>query len=172
MNNQKIYECGIEKANPIYILFENVLIIGNLLAGFIGMYSVKTFGFPVLSVFYLIFVLTMLIFVLRKHLCTQCYSYGKSCHCGWGKLAEKLYKKGAGNQKLGGILAGVTWAILMGTPIIAITILIFVNFTYTALICLIICVIITAINNILHVKDCKECKMRDICPGSAYKNKS
>lgn len=168
---QKFYKNGIEKAKPAYVLFENILIIGNLLTGFIGMYPIQIFKIPILSVIYLIFVLTMLIFVLRKHLCTHCYYYGKSCHCGWGKLSVKLYKKDSGNQKLGGLLAGITWALLMVIPIISISILMMIAFTIIGLICLITCIIITIINSILHVKDCKECKMRNICPGSAAKEK-
>lgn len=41
---QKFYENGIEKAKPAYVLFENILIIGNLLAGFIGMYPIQIFN--------------------------------------------------------------------------------------------------------------------------------
>lgn len=167
----KIYENGIEKANPAYILFENILISINVLAGFIGMYAIQIFKIPVLSLLYVIFILIMLIFVLRKHLCTQCYYYNKYCHCGWGKLSAKLYKQSSGNQKLGGILAGLTWGVLMGVPIIAIIILLFFNYSHVALFCLIVCVIATTINSILHVRDCKECKMRYICPGSAFKEK-
>jgi hypothetical protein len=165
----KFYENGIEKAKSTYILFENILISINILAGFVGMYSIQIFKIPILSVLYVIFILTMLIFLLRKHLCTQCYYYDKNCHCGWGKLSAKLYKKNSGNQKLGGLLAGLTWGTLMGVPIIAIIILLVLNFSLIALICLIVCVITTTINSILHVKDCKECKMRYICPGSSFK---
>lgn len=169
---QKLYENGIENSKFSYILFENILIVGNMLVGFIGMYPIKIFNIPILSILYIIFILIMLTFILRKHLCTQCYYYDKFCHCGWGKLSAKLYKKDSGNQKLGGMLAGLTWALLMGLPIITITSLLIFKFSFIGLICLIICIILTIINSILHVKDCKECKMRIICPGSAFKEKT
>ena len=168
---QKLYDKGIEEAKTGYIIFENSLIISNVLVGFIGMYTIQFMKIPILSIIYFVFIATMLIFVLRKHLCTQCFYYDKSCHCGWGKLAAKLYGKETGNQKIGGLLAIITWMTLMFLPIIAIGILLFIKFSYLSLICLIVLIIIVTVNSILHVKDCKECKMKDICPGSAAKEK-
>ena len=169
---ENLYEKGIEKAAPGYVLFENILILGNIFLGFWGMYSIKIFNVPVLSIIYAAIILYMLTFVLRKHLCTQCFYFGKTCHCGWGRLASGLYKQNSGNQEKGGKLAGATWATLMLVPIIAITIKLILSYSNNLLFLLIAFVVLVIINLGLHVKDCKECKMKNCCPGSAAKDKT
>lgn len=167
-----LYNKGIEKSSFGYVILENILILGNVLVGFWGMYSIKIFNLPVLSIIYATFILYMLTFALRKHLCTQCFYYGKTCHCGWGRLASGLYEQNLGNQKKGGKMAGATWATLMLVPIIAITIKLILNFSNSLLFFLIAFVVLVIINLGLHVKDCKECKMKNCCPGSAAKDKT
>ncbi len=143
-----LYGKGIERASTAYITFENILIIATIFLGFIGMWSIQLYSIPLLSIFYASFILYMLMFSLRKHLCTQCYYYGKSCHCGWGKLASKLYKEKTGNQKLGGVLAAITWSALMLIPIIAIVAILIIKFTYLNLSILIAFILLVIINNI------------------------
>ena len=173
MDKQKLYEEGIEEAKKSYAIFENIMFLLLIILGFLGMYPIKVIGIPFVSILYLLFVVIMLIFILRKHLCTYCYYYDKWCHCGWGKLSSLLFKKDSGNQKLGGILAGLTWGILMGLPIIVMITIIIIDKTslINKLIFLIPFVILVLINAVLHIKDCKKCKMRFICSGSAAKRK-
>jgi len=169
----KLYQDGIEESKPWYVLFENFIILVIVILAFFGMYPLGIRGIPVISISYAVFTVLMLVFVLRKHLCTRCYYYNKWCHCGWGKLASLFYKKDTGNYELGGKLALFTWGIIMGFPMIVMIAIIFME--KAALvdehIFFIPFVILVAINGILHVKDCKECKMRLICPGSAAKKK-
>ncbi|MCP3875486.1 MAG: hypothetical protein GY699_20310 [Desulfobacteraceae bacterium] len=160
---------GIKNASLSYVLLENGLIFANILIGSFGMSPLKLMNIPLISILYLLFVFYMLVFALRKHLCTQCYYYDKSCHCGWGKLASKLYKPNTGNQKLGGFLAAITWSSLMVIPLVVMGFLLYQDFSNSRFLLLIAFVVITIGNNILHVKDCRECKMRYICPGSAAK---
>ncbi len=171
MQNEKIFENGIEQAKESYVIFENTLIILMVLLGYIGMYPLKIFGIHLISIAYLSFNIIMLVFVLRKHLCTQCYYYGKMCHCGWGKLSSTLFEKESGNQKLGGKLALFTWAVLMVLPVLGMTAAVLLGKAplMQELIFFIPFIILLGINGYLHKKDCTECKMRFICPGSAAK---
>lgn len=166
-----IYKDGIKCAKSSYALFENLLIIIQISLGAYILHPIAVAQTPWASTGYVIFAILMLGFVLRKHLCTKCYYYGKLCHCGWGILASKLYKKDSGNYKLGGSLAGLTWGLIMLVPIIgavylylshAICIYFWWPF-YGGFLFLVI------INLYLHKKDCQKCKMRYVCPGSAAK---
>ncbi len=167
----EIYEGGIEKVKIPYIVFENTLIVALLVFGYLGMKPISVHGIPILSIIYVLFTLIMLIFILRKHLCTHCYYYGKSCHCGWGHLSSKLFKKESGNQKAGGILAGITWGTIMVLPVISMVLLIITNEVKLKqeMLYLVSFVILTVINGVLHKIDCENCKMKYICPGSAAK---
>lgn len=170
--NKKIFKDGIEKAKLSYITFENILLILLLTFGYFGMQSVKIYSMPIISIVYLLFAFSMLLFFLRKNLCTQCYYYGKACHCGWGILASKLFKKESGNQKLGGILAAITWSIIMILPIFVMIVLVILRQVAlkNMLFYLIPFIILDLINAILHKVDCEKCKMKYICPGSAAKS--
>ncbi len=173
MEKQDLYEEGIEEAKKSYALLENILFLVLLTLGFIGMYPIGISGIPLVSILYALFALIMLTFVLRKHLCTGCYYYDKWCHCGWGKLSSSMYKKDSGNQKLGGILAVLTWGIIMVLPIIGmILVVVFGKVRLThELVFFIPFLILVCINGIMHKIDCERCKMRFICPGSAAKNR-
>ena len=167
--DQKIYSEGIEKAKISYVIFENILLVLLLAIGCLGMYTIQIGNIPIVSILYIVFSLFMLVLFLRKHLCTHCYYYGKTCHCGWGVLAAKLYKEKSGDQTLGGILAGVTWAVIMLLPIILMVVaMIFIKGVFfTTMIYLIPFIILVGINGYLHKVDCDQCKMKFTCPGSA-----
>ncbi len=167
---EPLFEQGKEAYSKKNIVLENSLIILNILLGSFGMAPVKWMSVPVLSILYFLFIVYMLTFALRKHLCTQCWYYGKNCHCGWGKLALTFYDKGVGNRKLGGILAGITWSVLMVLPLIVMGYLLYTRFSLPLLGLFLAFILVTVINNIFHVKDCRECKMKFICPGSAAKS--
>jgi hypothetical protein len=107
----------------------------------------------------------MLIFVLRKHLCTNCYYYGKWCHSGWGKLASLMFKKNSGSWKFGIKLARFTWAVLMILPIIGMIVVIITSKAYLEkeLSLLTIFLILGSYQFSLHIRDCSKCKMRAAC---------
>ena len=173
MAQQKLYQGGIEEAKKSYAIFENVLFIILIAMGFLGMYPLSVSGFPFISILYLLFAVIMLVFVLRKHLCTGCYYYDQWCHCGWGKLSSAMFKKDSGNQELGGKLAGLTWGIIMSLPIIGMLAVIIMGKTPLTdeLIFFVPFIILIVINGILHKKDCGKCKMRFVCSGSGAKKK-
>jgi hypothetical protein len=145
-----------------------------IILGFLGMYPLKIISIPIVSIFYVLFATFMLFFMLRKHLCINCYYYNKWCHCGWGKLSSTMFKKNTGVQKLGGKLAGLTWGILMTLPIIVMIIIIIIDEVslIEKLFFLVPFVALVVVNGILHKIDCEKCKMRFICPGSAAKKPS
>ncbi len=173
MDERELYEDGVEDCKKFYVICENVLIVGMITLGFLGMYPLSFGGIPFVSILYVLFALIMMVFMLRKYLCTNCYYYDKWCHCGWGKLSSIMFKKGSGNQELGGKLAGFSWGILMGLPIIGMIIIVIIGeiSLMDELIFLAPFIALVAVNGILHKIDCEKCKMRYICPGSSAKKK-
>ncbi len=173
MKVQKLYEEGIEGSEAAYVLFENLVILAMMTLGFLGMYPVRIKNVPVVSIVYVLFSLLMLGFVLRKHLCSGCYYYGKRCHCGWGKLASAVCREDSGNNELGGKLALLTWGVVMGLPVIVMILIVILDKATLMgeLYFFVPFVVLVIINSILHVVDCKKCKMRYVCPGSAAKDK-
>jgi len=173
MECKKLHQDGIEGSKLWYVLFENIVILMMVILAFFGMYPLGVRGIPVISISYVVFTVLMLVWVLRKHLCTSCYYYDKLCHCGWGKLASSFCKKDSGNYELGGKLALLTWVIIMVFPILAMIMIVILGreSLIDMLPYLVPFTILVAINGILHMKDCRDCKMRFICPGSAAKQK-
>ena len=172
MTSQKLFENGIEQVKFSYALAENILFIFLILFGFLIMYPFIIFGIPIISILYVLYIIIMLGFVLRRQLCTTCYYYNKMCHCGWGKVSSAMFKKDCGNLESGCKIALFTWAIIMVVPIFGMIIILILEkstwlYEIIVFIPFIILVIITAI---LHTIDCEKCKMRFICPGSAAKN--
>ncbi len=170
MNLENLYQNGMNEAGNTQILTENILILGLLVSGVVLTSLFRFQNIPVLSIGYLLFAAVMLLFVLRKHLCTSCWYYGKKCHCGWGKLAAKLYKQNSGNIKIGGIGGNITWALIMLVPLLSFVAYAILNKTVPSdWIGFGVFLGFVIINGGLHKKSCTNCKMRAICPGSAAK---
>lgn len=171
MTELNLYKPGIENATLIRVALENTLILGLLISGTLLLEPLHFSGWPLLSIGYAGMAGVMLVFVLRKHLCTHCWYYGKNCHCGWGKLSAILFKQHSGNYKLGGRLGGMTWGSIMIVPLLGFTVGVIVNTIRFSenWISLVIFIGFVIINGGLHKKSCDSCKMRCICPGSAGK---
>jgi len=171
MERQKLYENGLENYSKVTVVLTNVLLILWFEFAAYGMSALKLAELPVVSIVYLLFAAVMLLFVLRKHLCTHCYYYNKLCGTGWGKLSSLLFEEKSGNYQLGVKLAGLTWGLLTIIPIIAIPIAIFLHkeFLTAGIISLIGFLAITAANLFGRKKGCAQCKMRYICKASAAK---
>lgn len=174
MTEGELYREGIESASKGFAIFENMVIASTIAVGAAGMWPlVNVAGIGIVSVFYATFLFVSLGFVLRKHLCTHCHYHGKWCHCGWGALASKLgYAKESGNKALGQRLAGATWGVLMVVPIIGMIVtLVLYGVTFQGGAFLGVFVLLVVVNFAMHVKDCKECKMRYLCGMSAAKKR-
>ncbi|MCD6283752.1 hypothetical protein J7J12_00670 [bacterium] len=171
MKKQKLYEKGLENYPKTTVVLTNVLLL--LWFGFAayGMSALKFEGLPIISIIYLLFVIIMLGFILRKNLCTHCYYYNKLCGMGWGKLSSCLFKEKSGNYKLGMKLAGLTWGLLTIIPIVAIPIAMFLHreFLVSGGISLTAFLTIMAVNQFVRKKECVQCKMKHICKASAAK---
>ncbi len=77
---------------------------------------------PAVGIVYAFYVIFMLYYVLRKHLCTNCVYYGKICYTGWGVLAAKLFPKESGDFEVGK-MRGLTWGIFLFLPFSAFIVL-------------------------------------------------
>jgi len=171
MEKQKLYEKGLENYPKATAVLTNVLLL--LWFGFAayGMSALKFAGFPIVSALYLLFAFVMLGLVLRKHLCTHCYYYGKLCGTGWSKLSSCLFKEKSGNYEVGAKLASLTWSLLTIVPIIAIPTAMFARreFLISGGISLAGFLVIIAVNQSGRKKGCARCKMRYICKASTAK---
>jgi hypothetical protein len=168
---KKLYGKGLEKFPASWIIGQNLFLIFYLAIASIGMYPLQIYRIPILSLLFIIYMILMLVFILRKHLCTNCFYYGRSCHVGWGRLSALLFKQNSGNYELGGKLANVTW-ILVATifPLIGIgVVVIWKWFSIYQASLLIVFIIISGLNFVIQKKSCEKCKMRFICPGSMAK---
>ncbi len=126
---------------------------------------------PLLAIVYAVFMAAMLLVVLRKHLCTHCYYYGKRCGAGWGLLAARLFRQGTGNYALGVRLAGVTWGIGILAPIIGGIAVLAIRYSRTDLSLLVQFVLLAPLSMLMHRETCSTCKMRSSCPASMVKKK-
>ncbi|NCN68609.1 MAG: hypothetical protein GW779_04045 [Candidatus Altiarchaeum hamiconexum] len=170
MNQQKLYEKGLEKYSLLGAVGQNLFFVIYFAIAFIGMYPLQIADVPIVSIIFITFITVMLIFVLRKHICTHCFYYGKICGTGWGKLAACLFKKNSGNYEFGGKLAGMSWMLAMFFPLIGMIIVLTLNwFSITFSLLLVIFIILSGVNFFIHKKSCEKCKMRFICPGSVAK---
>lgn len=167
----QLYEKGLENyPNSTVILTNTLLLLWFGFAAY-GMSALRFAGLPIISILYLLFALVMLGVVLRKHLCTHCYYYGKLCGSGWSKLSSCQFKQKSGNYELGMKLAGITWGLLTIIPIVTIPLTMFLHreFLVAGGISLACFLIIMAISQFGRKKGCSQCKMRYICKASASK---
>ena len=170
MTNQ-LYKNGLEKYPITVVIGQNLFLALYFGLGAAGMWNTKIAGAPAVSLIYIIFLVVMLGFVLRKHLCTNCYYYNKMCSTGWGKLAAIFFKKNSGNYELGIKLAQITWGTATIFPIIIMAISLIAKFKTRVLILLIAFLILSSANFMIHKYSCTRCKMRNICPASMAKAK-
>ncbi|RLG71361.1 MAG: hypothetical protein DRO11_04645 [Methanobacteriota archaeon] len=168
--NDKLYEEGFERFPLQWVVGQNLLLIIYFFIGFMGMYPLKVYGFPIVSVLFIVYMAVMLVSLLRKHLCTNCYYYGKMCHVGWGKLSSGLFKPHSGSYSLGGKLGNITWVVATIVPIVAVSVVVIRRwFSTFHVILLLFLVVLSCTNFFIQRKSCENCKMRFICPGSMVK---
>ena len=163
----EIYEQGVEEYPKAVIVFGNFMMVLWIVVGTIACW----FLFPLAAWLYLVFAVIMVVIVLRKLVCPNCYYYGKWCHIGWGKLSALMFKKGNiedFRSSTGLKLAPITYGLLTIIPLILIVISIFRGFLVSKLIVLILLLLISFYSGgVSRKKTCADCKMKIICPGSA-----
>ncbi len=169
MDEKGLYKDGFEEYPIATVIAQNLLFLVYFGIGFIGMLPLKIFDIPLISVLYAVSLVIMLVFVLRKHICTNCYYYGKRCSTGWGKLSSLMFKERSGNYRLGVKLAGITWGGAILIPILGMILCLILDFTLYKVILLGSFILLSPIVFIYHKNSCKRCKMKDICPASMVK---
>ena len=170
MNNDlKLFNDGLEKYPISIVLIENIVLSLWIL---IGSFLITQFNL-LLGLVYISCALIMILFVMRKLICTSCYYYGKTCHVGWGKLASFLYKQGQIEEFstcIGQKIAPIFFALLALIPLIFGLILIVNDFSIfnIVLFILLLCAILYS-SVFARKKSCEKCKMKNVCAGSAAK---
>ena len=166
-NKIQLSEQGLEEYPIRYVVTGNLAI-----ALWIGLGTFISWTFhPIAGWLYLIFAVVMVVFVLRKLLCTNCYYYGKRCSMGWGKVSAWLFKKGRikhfnkGSSQSFGI---ATYNILTIVPVILIIVSMVLDFEIIKVAAL--ALFLTAYfwkGKVVYKKACSQCKMRFVCRLSA-----
>ena len=81
---------GEESFSFSWIILENLFyLVIWVMAGYLLWPIWKPFNIPVLTILWAILVVIIQI-LLKKHNCSGCYYYDKSCHLGWGKISSAL----------------------------------------------------------------------------------
>ncbi len=170
------YENGIadnkkEAYSIPWMISENVLYLSTwFLAGWL-LWPFQFRGYPAATIGWGILVVLIQIF-LKKHNCSGCYYYGKSCHLGWGKLSSLMFPQNSGNPDTGKKL--ILFYIVSPPAILILSVtagtLMTVDTTYWMLFGLFVVLNILAVT--LRPKTCKSCAMRNVCPGSAAGEKN
>ena len=168
----KLYNEGVERYSTSRVVWQNLFFVIWFGAAFVGMLPLQILGFPIVSALYALFLVVTLLFVLRKHLCTHCYYYGRMCNTGWGRLSAAMFKKDSGNYQFGVRFAGITWMLATIAPIVGTILALVIHFSILSLLSFIVFILLTPINIISHRNDCRKCKMRFICPASMAKDDS
>lgn len=151
------------------VLSINVILI-TILA--VAAYGMRGLWGGYVSIIYVGVFVIMTFFILRKLICTNCYYYDKWCGTGWGKLAAKLFKKGTGNDKIGGMLALFNWMLWFTLlPVVTMAYILWTRFSYGTLATLAIFIVLIMVNHAGHNKCCFHCKEKKTCVGSKYREK-
>jgi hypothetical protein len=149
-----------------WVLAENALHLSAWgLAGAL-VWAVRCGGVPVVTLAWALLVVVVQV-LLKKHNCSGCYYYGKTCHLGWGRLSAMLFARDSGDPKTG---TRLTLFYVVAPPLfLLLGILVGVLEKVRPLhwILLAAYVAVNALAFALRPKGCRLCAMREVCPGSA-----
>jgi hypothetical protein len=171
MSKVKIYEKGLDEYPKPGIIIANLLMA---LWVAVGAYLCDSFH-PAAGWVYLASALLMIIVIMRKLVCANCWYYGKWCSNGWGKLSALMFKQGEIEKFAGcaGIkIAPFFYGLLTLIPLLLGVISLISSdekrIIHTAAILFLLA--LSAYSGYIgRKKSCSNCKMRLICPGSAVK---
>ena len=171
----KIYENQLatpctEQFGTKWILLENSLLVSSWILAGVILWPIRIGGAELLTYAWTAYVIGVQL-ILKKHVCSGCYYYGRSCHLGWGHLSAKLFQQGSGNPKVGQwlaltfymltplavLIAGITAGVMLTVGVFHWTVL----GAFVAL---------NLASGALRPHLCKQCAIRKVCSGSAAKN--
>jgi uncharacterized BrkB/YihY/UPF0761 family membrane protein len=159
-------ESGLDEYPKSAIILANLTMVLWLVIGTIASW----FFSPVAAAIYAVFAVSMVFFVLRKLVCTNCYYYGKWCATGWGKLAALFFKRGDTGKvstSAGIKLASLTYGLLSLIPLILIVVSLIGEFTIPKISVAVFLFAVSFYSGaVSRGKACKQCKMRNSCPGA------
>ncbi len=151
-----------------WILAENILHLSTwIIAGWL-VWPVRLHGWPVATILWAAVVVAVQV-LLKKHNCSGCYYYGKSCHLGWGKLSAWLFDQDSGDMQTG---MRLSFFYILSPPIILLAAIlegIILDVETWHWILLGLYIALNAISFPVRKKGCRLCAMRNVCPGSASK---
>jgi len=164
-----MYDEGLEEYPKAGIVIGNFLMFLWIALGTIACWFLSL----LFAWIYFVFAIIMVLIVLRKLVCTNCYYYDKWCAIGWGKLSALFFKKGKIENfpnTFGLKLAPLTYGLLSLIPIILIIISLIQKITFFKIAILLLLLLISFYSAVIgRKKSCVNCKMRLICPGTAVK---
>ena len=167
----KIYEQGCERYGLGQIIFGNAAMLA-----WIGLGTACCWFFhPIAAWVYLAASVLMVFVVLRRLVCVNCYYYGRRCPIGWGQLTALMFKQGSMDKfaaSIGVKLAPMTYGVLSLIPMGFVIVAMVQDFQVAQPIVLALLLAISAYSGAAsRKKSCMNCKMKLICPGSAFKEK-
>jgi hypothetical protein len=151
-----------------WIVAENLLHLSTWLVAGSLLWPIRVLGWPLAAIAWAALVVFVQI-LLKKHNCSGCYYYGKSCHLGWGRLSAWLFKQDSGDEKTGERLS---LFYVLSPPIIlvaAILVGIFIGGGAPHWALLGAYVALNAVTFPVRSSGCARCAMRSACAGSAAK---
>lgn len=159
-------ESGLDEYPKSAIILANLTMVLWLVLGTVASW----FFSPVAAAIYILIAVSIVIFVLRKLVCTNCYYYGKWCGTGWGKLAALFFKQGDIGKfgtSAGIKIAPLTYGLLTIVPVILVLISLIIEFTVPKVAVLVLLLAVSFYSGaVSRGKACKQCKMRNSCPGA------
>lgn len=162
---------GTESFPTWWIIGENLLFLAIWGAAGWLLWPVALGGWHVVTIGWALYVLGLQV-LLKKHLCSGCHYYGKSCHLGWGRLAARLFAQDSGNPRIGIVLAVPMYMLPLPLILIAAVIIgVLLPVATMHWVVLGAFVVLNAVSLALRPKGCGRCKMRAVCPGSAARPK-
>ena len=168
-NKPVLYDDGLKEFPRDIVLTENMTLAAWIAAGTAISWQLSHFA----AILYFGYSAIMILFIMRKLVCTRCYYYGRTCHVGWGKLSSLLFKKGDINEFsscMGMKIAPFFFISLALIPIILGTASLVHKTSILTVILMAVLVILVIISSVFsRKKSCSMCKMKTICPGSAAK---
>jgi hypothetical protein len=163
----RLAPCFRESFPLPWIVGENLLYLLTWgTAGWI-LWPIGWSGWPVATIAWAALVVVVQV-LLKKHNCSGCHYYGRSCHLGWGRLAARMFPQDSGNPRAGKLLGLVFYA--FSPPVVLLAgILAGLGLEpgISHWVAVGVYVALNAASFPVRKKGCAVCAMREVCPGSA-----
>ena len=166
---KEIFENGLDEYPISTVFIENLFMFLWIAIGAFLCWMLV----PLIGWIYLIFELTMVLFVMRILVCKHCYYHGKLCHTGWGKLSAIYCQQGELSHfgcGIGGAIIPIFYGAMALLPLIFGIISIINTYSFFKICIIIIFLFVVVMSSFtLRKRSCEICKMKNMCPGSAAK---